>query len=276
MMMGRFDAHMHVYGGLPLVAAPFAVPPATLSGYRRVMTALDIRRVLVVQSMLYGTDNTMMLDAVAQLGPETARGIAVISPDATNRHCDDLAAAGVIGLRAFMMKGGLLDWNDLPRVAARAAERDWQLHLQCSGNILPERLALLQALPCKLVIDHVGKFLTAVTTDDPAFVALCTLVKQGRTWVKISGLYETSRLGPPGYRDVALLARHLIRLAPDRVIWASNWPHPNHIGPADDGALTALAESLVSDEASLWALMHDNAARLCSFAADPAETGLQG
>ncbi|MBE2278106.1 MAG: amidohydrolase family protein [Rhodobacteraceae bacterium] len=264
-MPARFDAHMHVYGGRPQVAAPFTVPNAGLEDYRRVMAALDITRVLVVQSMLYGTDNAVMLDAVAQLGPETARGVAVITPDASEALCDDLAASGVVGLRAFLLKGGVLNWDDLPRLAFRAAERDWQLHLQCDGAELSGRLGLLNALPCRLVIDHVGKFLTPVLPRDPAFQALCALVGNGRTWVKISGLYETSRIGAPGYDDVAALARQLIGLAPDRVLWATNWPHPNHMGPADDAALTDVAERLAPDAASRRALMHDNAAALCGF-----------
>lgn len=268
---GRIDMHMHVYSGDPGPSAPFRVPHATVEAYRKVMEALDIRRVVVVQSMLYGADNTVMLQALSRLGRPHARGIAVTLPDSPEAEWDRLGAQGVIGLRAFMLKGGILDWSGLPRLCGRLAERDWQLHLQCDGNDLAERFGILDALPCRLVVDHVGKFLTPVEETHPAFRALQRLVDGGRTWVKISGLYETSRQGPPDYDDVAALARALIRQAPSRMVWASNWPHPNHPGRADDIALALLAQRLAEDPGTIQALFHDNAAALADFASLPSE-----
>lgn len=260
------DAHMHFYAQGPAPAgAPFSVPEATVDGYRMLKQRLGIRRTAVVQSMLYGTDNSVMLSALGELGADAARGIAVTKADATDDLWDELAGQGVVGLRAFMLQEAVLQWSELPRLAERLAERGWQLHLQMNGRHLPEHAALLASLPCALVIDHVGKFMPPVGLDDAAFRLLAGLVERGRCWLKLSGFYETSTEGGPDYPDVIGLARHLIRLAPERMIWASNWPHPNLRPAPDDAPLIDLVAGLAEDDRQRAMIMHENADHLFGF-----------
>jgi len=259
------DAHMHFYAHGQPDGAPFSVPQATVAGYRAFKQRLGIARTVVVQSMLYGTDNSVMLSALAELGRDVARGIAVTKADATDALWDTLAGQGVVGLRAFMLQESVLRWNELPRLADRLAERDWQLHLQMNGRHLIEHAALLSSLRCVLVIDHVGKFIPPVGLDDEAFRLLADLVAGGRCWVKLSGIYETSVHGGPDYADVISLARQLVRLAPERMIWASNWPHPNLRPAPDDALLVDLFASLAEDDRQRAMIMHQNADRLFGF-----------
>ena len=263
---GSCDAHMHLYAPGPhLRDAPFAVPDGNLARYRELMTRLGISRVVLVQSMLYGTDNDVMLGGLAALGLQVARGIAVTRADAPGRLWDDLASSGVCGVRAFMMPGGIFAWEELPRLAARLADRGWQMQLQMDGREIAARETLLSDLPCSLVVDHVGKFIEPVLPNHPAFVALLRLVANGRVWIKLSGLYETSRSGAPDYADIAILARRLAAEAPDRMLWASNWPHPNAKEPVDDTRLVRLAASLTDNDDARWRLFVGNAAKLFGF-----------
>lgn len=124
---------------------------------------------------------------------------------------------------------------------------------------------MLAALPCALVIDHVGKFLEPVSPNDRSFKALLGLLDTGKVWTKVSGLYETSRVGPPDYADTARLARLVVQHAPTRVLWASNWPHPNLRPAPDDRALINLVRNVVPDEAAQRLLFVDNASELFGF-----------
>ncbi|MFV0360194.1 amidohydrolase family protein [Tropicimonas sp.] len=264
--VGSVDSHMHLYASGPhREDAPFAVPEGGLAAYRAVMDRLGIDRVVLVQSMLYGADNSVMLAGLDGLG-RAARGIAVTPADAPDALWNGLSEQGVVGLRAFMLQGGIYAWDDLPRLAARLADRNWQLHLQLDGRDLAGRAQMLAELPCVLVVDHVGKFLEPVSPDHPAFLALLDLVASGRVWVKLSGLYETSRTGGSDYEDVARLARRLAAEAPHRVVWASNWPHPNLQPAPDDCALVDLARRIVPGAAGQRMLFADNAAELFGFA----------
>jgi D-galactarolactone isomerase len=125
---------------------------------------------------------------------------------------------------------------------------------------------MLHRLPSTLVIDHVGKFLEPVRPNDQSFRALLRLVGNGHTYVKLSAPYEVSRSGPPNYDDVGVLAKELVRAAPDRMVWASNWPHPTHSGDKPDDAM--LLDTLldwVPDEATRRKVLVDNPARLYGY-----------
>src|SRR5262249_2853209 len=134
--------------------------------------------------------------------------------------------AGARGIRFHMLPGGALGWPLLEPMAKRAAALGWHIQLQLDGRTLPEYEARLLALPCDLVIDPNGKFLEPVGPDHPGMQTLLRLLGTGRVWVKLSAPYETSRAGAPGYEDVGVIARALARAAPERCLWASNWPHP--------------------------------------------------
>ena len=266
---GACDCHIHIYGP-PAVypeapTSPFPPPLAPVSAYRAVMQRLGIARAVVVQPAAYGKDNRCTLDALAQLG-DCARGVAVVDETATDEELRRLTEAGVRGVRFHMLPGGALPWEILETVAAKAHDFGWHVQLQMDGRYLHDRVALLERLPGTLVIDHTGKFLEPVTTDHDGFKALLRLVDSGRVWVKLSAPYETSRLGPPGFADVGALARALVAAAPERMLWASNWPHPTaQPDPPNDAVLMDVLLHWVEDRRTIARILVDNPAALYGF-----------
>lgn len=224
---GACDCHVHIYEDrFPLIPGVAWVPPhSPVSAYReQVQLPLGIDRAVVVQPTGYGFDNSCTLDALAQFG-DSARGIALLAPDAPDAEIARLHAGGMRGVR-YMMIGGVLSWASLPGMAARMANADWMVNLQLDGRTMPEHEDVLKRLPCRLVLDHNGKFLEPVAPSHPSFQSLLRVIDSGRVWIKLSAPYETSKTGAPGYDDVSLLARTLAETFPERCLWASNWPHP--------------------------------------------------
>jgi len=266
---GTCDCHIHVYGPPERYpeapSAPFANPDAPLSAYREVMARLGIERAVVVQPSGYAKDNSCTLDAVAALGT-AGRGVAVVDVETSDAELARLTAGGIRGARFHMMPGGIVPFESLAPVAPRIHEQDWHVQLQMDGRLLHEREAALASLPCPLVIDHTGKFLEPVGTDHPGFRALLRLLGSGRVWVKLSAPYETSRRGPPHYDDVGALARALIAAAPERLVWASNWPHPSaRDDPPDDALLLDVLAHWAGDDAVARRILADNPAALYGF-----------
>ena len=263
---GACDCHVHVYEDhWPLApSATFKPPHAPASAYREVQRALGLARVIVVQPTGYAFDNRCTLDAIAQLG-SGARGIVVLPPDVADAELERLHAAGVRGVRFMMLPGGVLPWSSLEALAERIAPLGWNVNLQLDGRDLPLHEAVLSRLPCRLVIDHIGKFLGPVHIDDDGFGALCRLLDGGRCWVKLSAPYESSRSGPPGYHDVAPLVRALSGRYPERGLWASNWPHPNVKPGPDNAALLGWALGCIGSDATRRRALVDNPAALYGF-----------
>ena len=265
---GACDCHMHVFDArYPLAAkARRKETDAPVSEYRKLQKALGLERVVVVQPTAYGTDNRCTLAAIAELG-SGARGIAVIDDAVTDAEIARLSAAGMCGVRFRMLDNPELPWELLPKMAARIAAHGWHIQFQMDGRELHSREALLRSLPCELVIEHIGKFLEPVAVDHPGFQALLRLIDGGRCWVKLSGAYMTSKSGPPQYEDVGVLAKALVRHAPDRMVWASNWPHPLPAGSArpDDALMLDLLLDWAPAESDRRRILADNPARLYGF-----------
>ncbi|CAN7327142.1 amidohydrolase family protein [Bosea sp. LjRoot237] len=264
---GACDCHVHIFDPAhPLPGRPPQdTPDATLAAYRSVQRATGLERVVLVQANGYGSDNSCMLEALAVLGRDVARGVAVVAPDAPREALAELDEQGVCGIRFHLLPGGLLGWDALPRLSRLAADLGWHVQVQCDGRALAEHAELLAELACPIVIDHIGKFLEPVPVSHPGFVALLRLLERGDVWVKLSAPYEVSRSGPPDYADVSTLARALANAAPERMVWASNWPHPWFANPPDEAALIALLASWVPDEARRHAILVENPASLYSF-----------
>ncbi|MBR0671766.1 amidohydrolase family protein [Neoroseomonas soli] len=268
---GATDCHMHIYGPAshyPVAPSnPSPVPfAADLAAYRAVRARLGLTRTVVVQPAAYGLDNRCTLDAVAALGPAAARAVVAVTAETPEAELARLHEAGARGARAFMLKGAVVGWDGLPALAARVAPLGWHLQLQFDGGEMAERAALIRALPCPVVIDHLGRFHDPVPPEAPAVRALLGLLGTGRVWVKASSPYGVSRSGPPGYEDVAAIARAIIAEAPERVVWGSNWPHPNAPEPKpDEASLLDLLGDWAPEEATRRAILVDNPARLYGF-----------
>ncbi len=263
---GACDCHMHVYDRRyqPAPTSLFPPPDAPADAYRAVQRQLGLTRAVVVQPNAYAFDNACTEDAIVRFGA-SARGVATIRPDIADAEIERLTRAGFRGARCFMLKGGLLSWDDVDAIASRVAPFGWHVQLQLDGRDLPLYAARIGRLPTEAVIDHNGKFLEPVPPSHPAFRALLALLDGGRCWVKLSAPYETSKSGPPGYDDVSALARALVDAHAERCVWASNWPHPNIHPSPSTVAMVDLLLDWAPVEATRRRILVDNPARLYGF-----------
>lgn len=265
MMRLACDTHLHFYDAAHPTApeALLRPPDATPADYRREQPALGTERVVVVQPTTYGLDNSCQLEAMASFGGE-ARGVMVIDARTPRDEIVRLTELGVRGARFHMLPGGAVPWEMLDVVAANIAPFGWHVQLQVNGRELSERLDSLLRLPLGLVVDHVGRFMPPVAPDSAAFTALSTLVDQGAL-VKLSAPYESSTTGPPDFADVTPLIEALVARAPDRLLWASNWPHPGQATPPTTAELVALRDRWLPTTALRRRILIDNPAELYDF-----------
>ncbi len=262
------DCHIHIYDHQKPLAPNAAGPGpawADVPGYRSVQRTLGLTRSIVVQPTAYGFDNSATTEAIAALGLATTRGVAVIGPDTSDAELERLTALGICGARCQMLPGGILPWDAIEQIADRVATFGWHIQLQMDGRLLADREPLLRRLPTPLVIDHVGKFLEPVTVEHDGFRTLLRLLDSGRTWLKLAAPYEVSRAGPPLYADVGALAMAAVATAPDRMIWASNWPHVAVQTPPDDAMLLDLLITWAPEEAVRHRILVDNPRALYGF-----------
>ena len=265
---GACDCHMHIFDSrFPLAAnARRQESDAPVSEYRKVQRRLGLERVVVVQPTAYGKDNRCTEAAIAELG-EGARGVAVVDDTVTDAELERLTRAGMRGVRFRMLDTPELPWELLPTMAARLAAFGWHIQFQMDGRYLHERVALLESLPCTVVVEHIGKFLEPVPVSHPGFQALLRLTDTGRYWVKLSGAYMMSKSGPPLYEDIGVLAKALVKHAPERLVWASNWPHPlpSRTAAPDDAQVLDVLLDWAPDEKIRNRILSDNPAVLYGF-----------
>lgn len=266
---GACDTHVHCYDAR-FPRHPAGPPPpgeATAADLARLMGVLGTGRAVVVQPNAYGDDNRCTLDAVASLGPANARAVVAVRPDVGEDVLHALHAGGARAFRVMDLPGGFTRLDAMHEVAARVAPLGWHANVQLDGRTLPQRAQALGRLAGPYVIDHVGKFLEPVGVDHPAFATLLALIDRGNCWVKLSAVYETSRAGAPDYGDVGVLAAELVRFAPERMLWASNWPHPSAPGGVvpDDARLLELCAAWAPRPEVLRRILVDNPAALYGF-----------
>ena len=264
---GTIDTHMHFYNGA-LSAAPGAPNPGlfTVPMYQEVQKRLGLERVIVVQPNAYADDNSVTLDSIRKLG-KSAKGVGVVKASVADAEMERLTKGGICGVRIMTLLGGTLGFNVMDQVVARVHPFGWHANIQLDGRELPKVEAQIKRLPGKFVIDHTGKFLEPVEVSSDAFNCFLRLVDTGRCWVKLSAPYETSKTGGPKYEDVAKLARALVKHAPERMMWASNWPHPSvpkEKRPADEDLLDLLLD-WAPDEKVRKKILVDNPAELYAF-----------
>ncbi len=263
--MTACDTHMHVYdGGYPSAPGATIHPPdAGLSDYAEVQAAIGTERVVVVQPTTYGLDNTLHLAAMAELG-DRARGVMVIDGSVDDGELRRLTDLGVRGARFHLLPGGAVGRDQLEPVAARIAPYGWHIQLQLDGHELIDELDRLRRLPCPLVIDHVGRFMPATRPDTPAFAALLALVDDG-AHVKLSAPYESSPDPSHRYETVTACVDELVGRAPDRLLWASNWPHPGQADPPTTDDLVRLRQRWLPTDELRRRVLIDNPTAVYDF-----------
>jgi len=262
------DTHMHFYdqnvppapGGPPL-PGNFTVPM-----YRELQRRLGLQRVIVVQPNAYRADNRVTLESIRAIGPD-AKGVGVVNPEVLDEEIARLTKGGIVAQRFFQLPNGSVGFDKMDQIMARVHPFGWHANIQLDGRELPKHEAQIKRLPGRFVIDHVGKFLEPVPPEHESFKALLRLVDTGRCWVKLSAPYEVSKTGAPKYEDVGRLAKALVKRAPERMLWASNWPHPGARRDAmpDDTDLLDLLLDWAPDDATRKKILVDNPAELYNF-----------
>ncbi|GAA1208039.1 amidohydrolase family protein [Pseudonocardia alaniniphila] len=221
---GAFDCHTHVFGPFdrfPLAADRAYTPgPAGVAQLRTHLDALGIEHVVLVQPSPYGSDNSCLADALARLGPR-ARGVAVIDLGATDAELGDLHRAGVRGIRVNLHSRG----NDrpisdlLPAAGERVAPLGWHVQVFADAETLLDAATTIAGMPVPVVIDHLG----LLPGPGRALDGMCELLAEQHVWIKLSAPERAT--GSPDGPDAAAVARALLAAAPDRTVWASDWPH---------------------------------------------------
>ena len=267
---GACDAHCHVFG--PAGRFPFAPtrrytpPDAGVDDLRRLHDRLGLERAVLVQASCHGTDNAALVDALLQ-GKGRYAGVAMIDDATADAELDELHAAGVRGARINFVAhlGGAPDLPRFDRTVTRLAPRGWHVVLHFDAADLPTYAGLLERMPCPYVIDHMARVDAGAGLDQEPFRALLRLLGDDRCWVKVSGAERLTAVGPPPYDDVVPYARAVIAAAPDRVLWGTDWPHPNVRHMPDDGDLVDLLADFAPDEATRSRILVDNPQRLYDF-----------
>jgi D-galactarolactone isomerase len=250
---GAVDCHMHIYDPrFPFI--PGRNPGAlTVDDYRLFRRRLGVSRCIVVAASSHGLDNSCLVDSLEQLG-DTARGIATINRETPDTELERLHAKGVRGIRVNFGRAKVVG-GDIIALAERIKPLGWHLQLHMHADPLVEHEALLMKLPVTLVIDHIGRAPQPGGLQHPVAGTLQRLLASGNTWVKLSHAYEGEGIT---YADYVPLVRRLISLAPDRLVWASDWPHSLHEHKPDGAALFDQLTAWAPDPALRHRILVDN------------------
>ncbi len=259
---GACDAHFHIFGPYdryPLDARrPYTPPPATIPHYRSMAEKLGLTRAIVVQASVYGTDNAVTLDAVAEFGLANARAVVVVDEAA------DLAAmhaAGARGVRFNAVSGNGTPLEQLDALARRIAPFGWHIQIYSKGAAMIDLAPRLAALPVPVVLDHLAGAPAAEGPDGPVVEAALRLLDTGRAWVKLSG-YRSSAAP---WTDLPALARRFIATVPERCVWGTDWPHtqiPRAEDMLDDAMLLDWLADWAPEPATRLRILVDNPAAL--------------
>ncbi|MBJ7537259.1 amidohydrolase family protein [Marinomonas transparens] len=262
---GSVDTHIHVYDAQypSLPGGPnIPVDAANVADYLKVQAWLGLEKVVITQSNAYQTDNTVLLKALDVLG-DKARGIVVVTTETNDATIQNWHERGARGAR-IMELNGAVRLKDLLEVNAKIRLFDWSCIVQFNGCEMLERAPLLEKIQGDYVIDHHAKFLPPVSPDSKEFSQLLRLIDKGNCYYKIGACYESSATGGPQYEDLAEHSRRIIKHAPERVIWGSNWPHVSGTpeqAPNDVELLDTIM-SWIPDESARQAIFVDNPNRL--------------
>ena len=264
------DCHMHIYdpGRFPMPPNPRVAPThATVAEYRLLQKRIGTTRVVIVQPRNYATDNRVTLDAIAQLGPN-ARGVAVVTPAITDAALKALHAGGIRGIRFSLAdpSSRAVTPDMVEPLSKRVADLGWHVQFNMEGDMIDAMAAMLRRLPSVLVFDHLGNPPPPAGIEHSSHKVVRELIGKGRSWVKLSGAYSNSAIGPPSYPEATRIAQAFVKAAPERLVWGSDWPHPGlPINKPDDALLFDLLTEWAPDEATRNRILVQNPETLYGF-----------
>ncbi len=263
------DSHFHVFG--PANKFPYAqdrtftphdAPKEKLLALHRL---LGFERGVFVQSQCHGSDHAVLLDLLNATGGRY-RGVALLKGGESERDIRTLHEAGVCGVRFhfFSHLGSPLAYDDMRATIAKVAPLGWHIAVHVGGQGILEQRDFITSIEAPVVIDHIGRIDIGKGLNGRAFTALRKLLDRGNIWVKLSGTDRITRQATP-YHDAVPFARALADHAPERIVWGSDWPHPNHTSVPNDGDLVDLIPQIAPDTKTRHLMLVENPARLFGF-----------
>ena len=264
------DAHCHIFGPgsrFPYAKdAPYVPPDSPFEGLQRLHSILGIQRAVIVHASCHGSDMRVTLDGIARSNG-AYRGTAIIDESYSEKQLQKLHDGGIRGVRFNFVKhlGGRPDMDFFERTIQRIRHMGWHLILHLDATDIVEFRQRFEAIPVPMVIDHMGRVKAADGLEQEPFKVLLSFMRNQNTWVKICGAERVSSMGPP-FADAVPFAQALIAAAPDRILWGTDWPHPNvgrHM--PNDGDLMDLFPLMAPDPATQRKILVDNPARLYGF-----------
>ena len=267
---GAVDAHCHVFGpGDEFPYAPerkYTPCDAGKAKLYELRDHLGFARNVVVQATCHGTDNRAMVDALANSGG-TARGVASVRGDITSDELAEMHEAGVRGVRFNYVKRLVDPKPDeyYRGIIEKIAAFGWHVVVYFEAADLAEKWDFFTSLPTIVVVDHMGRPDVTKSPDGPEFARFLEFMDRDTVWSKVTCPERLSRTGPPTYDDFVPFARKVVESFPDRILWGTDWPHPNlnMVGHMpDDGALVDIIPRIATTEALQRKLLVDNPMRL--------------
>ena len=264
------NSHFHVFG--PHQKFPYApdrtFTPADASkeDLFRLHAFLGFERGVFVQSSCHGHDHAALVDLLAA-GKDRYRGVALLEPSMSEVEVDRLDEAGVRGVRLhfyFPHLGAPMPRDDMRKVIALAEPYGWHIAIHVGGDGIVEHYDFITSIEAPVVIDHMARIDVSQGLNGRAFSVLRRLVDRGNVWVKLSGTDRITK-EPYPYADAVPFARALAAHAPERVVWGTDWPHPNHKAVPNDGELVDLIAEIAPDERTRHRMLVENPAKLFGF-----------
>ena len=270
---GSIDTHVHVFDTQYTLSPDrgYTPPNSPLSELKKLHDILGVDRVVFTQPSIYGVDNSAILDGMNALNAETpnrARGVCAMTMDFTDEQLADLDAQGIRGVRLNIdNKGGMpLELDAIPELEARIKPFNWHIEWLFPGKDIVSLMPVFEKMTTRMSIGHFAYQPATAGVEAEGFQALLKLMRDGNTWIKISGANRVSATDLPPYDDCQPMARALIEANADHVMWGTDWPHPNkyEVNPNDADPVEAFGQ-WVPDEAMRQRIMVDNPAKFFGF-----------
>jgi D-galactarolactone isomerase len=261
------DCHHHIYDAKYPVDPRSVLRPgdALVEDYRDFQKRIGTSRNVVVTPSTYGTDNRVTLDAVAAFGP-AARAVVVVDDTVADVELKRMHGQGARGIRFNLAQAGATTPEMIEPLAKRVNELGWHIQINAPTAKIVEIIPILERVPSPIVFDHLAHIPEPEGVNHPLFGQIRALLDKGRTWVKLSGAYQDTKVGPPTYADSTAVAQTYVKAAPERLVWGSDWPHPGERdNKPDDAILFDLLLDWAPNEAVRHRILVENPAVLYDY-----------
>ena len=261
------DCHHHIYDAKYPVDPRSTLRPgdASVEDYRGFQKRIGTSRNVVVTPSTYGTENQVSLDAIAAFGP-TARAVVVVDDTITDAELKRMHGLGARGIRFNLAQAGATTPEMVEPLSKRVNELGWHIQINATAPKIMEIMPILERVPSPIIFDHLAHIPEPDGINHPLFGQIRALIDKGRTWVKLSGAYADTKIGPPTYAESTAVAQAYVKAAPERLVWGSDWPHPGERDKKpDDAILFDLLLEWAPDAAVRHRILVENPAVLYDF-----------